>query len=193
MKSVTVFCGSSLGIDNAYQTDALVLGKLLAQQNITLVYGGAKVGIMGAVADAALNSGGKVTGVIPNFLKTKEVAHDNLTELIVVKTMHERKTLMHDLCDGLIALPGGFGTMEELFEVLTWAQLGLHQKPIGLLNTNGFYDALIQLITNMVEKGFLKQINQDMLLVSNDVNDLLLQMKNYKAPEVHKWITNETI
>lgn len=193
MKSVTVFCGSSLGIDNAYQTDALVLGKLLAQQNITLVYGGAKVGIMGAVADAALNSGGKVIGVIPNFLKTKEVAHDNLTELIVVKTMHERKTLMHDLCDGLIALPGGFGTMEELFEVLTWAQLGLHQKPIGLLNTNGFYDALIQLITNMVEKGFLKQINQDMLLVSNDVNDLLLQMKNYKAPEVHKWITNETI
>lgn len=193
MKSVTVFCGSSLGIDDAYQTDALVLGKQLAQQNITLVYGGAKVGIMGAVADAALNSGGKVIGVIPNFLKTKEVAHDNLTELIVVKTMHERKTIMHELCDAIIALPGGFGTMEELFEVLTWAQLGLHQKPIGLLNTNGFYDALIQLITNMVEKGFLKQINQDMLLVSNDVNDLLLQMKNYKAPEVHKWITNETI
>jgi len=193
MKSVTVFCGSSLGVDNAYQTDAILLGKLLAKQNITLVYGGAKVGIMGTVADAALNSGGKVIGVIPNFLKTKEVAHDNLTELIVVKTMHERKTMMHDLCDGIIALPGGFGTMEELFEVLTWAQLGLHQKPIGLLNTNGFYDALIQLITNMVEKGFLKQINQDMLLVSNDVNDLLLQMKNYKAPEVHKWITNETI
>lgn len=193
MKSVTVFCGSSLGIDEAYQADAFLLGKLLAQQNITLVYGGAKVGIMGAVADAVLNEGGEVVGVIPNFLKTKEVAHDKLSKLIVVNTMHERKMQMQELCDGIIALPGGFGTMEELFEVLTWAQLGLHQKPIGLLNTNGFYDSLIQLLVNMVEKGFLKQINQDMLLVSNDVNDLLLQMQNYKAPEVHKWITNETI
>lgn len=192
MKRITVFCGSSIGTDEAFKKDAILLGETLAKQNIGLVYGGAKVGIMGAVADGVLNAGGKVIGVIPQFLRTKEVAHDNLTELIMVKTMHERKTKMHELCDGVIALPGGFGTMEELFEMLTWAQLGLHQKPIGLLNTNGFYNDLIQLVKQMVAKGFLKQINQDMLIVSNNVNELLTQMSNYKAPDVDKWITSET-
>lgn len=192
MKRITVFCGSSIGTDEAFKQEAILLGETLADQKIGLVYGGARVGIMGAVADGVLNAGGEVIGVIPQFLRTKEVAHENLTELIMVKTMHERKTKMHELCDGVIALPGGFGTMEELFEMLTWAQLGLHQKPIGLLNTNGFYDDLIQLVKNMVNKGFLKQINQEMLIVSDDVKNLLGKMSNYKAPSVHKWITNET-
>ena len=192
MKSITVFCGSSLGTDEAFKKEAILLGETLAKQNIGLVYGGAKVGVMGAVADGVLQAGGNVIGVIPQFLRTKEVAHDNLTELIMVKTMHERKTKMYELSNGIIALPGGFGTMEELFEMLTWAQLGLHQKPIGLLNTNGFYNDLIRLIENMVNKGFLKQINLEMLIVSDSVNDLLIKMKNYKAPEVQKWITKET-
>jgi uncharacterized protein (TIGR00730 family) len=192
MKRITVFCGSSIGTDEAFKKEAILLGETLAKQHIGLVYGGAKVGIMGAVADGVLSAKGHVIGVIPQFLRTKEVAHDNITELITVKTMHERKTKMHELCDGVIALPGGFGTMEELFEMLTWAQLGLHQKPIGLLNTNGFYNDLIHLITNMVDKGFLKQINQDMLIVSETVTELLKKMSEYKAPDVDKWMTNET-
>lgn len=192
MKRITVFCGSSIGNDEAFKSEAILLGETLAKKSIGLVYGGAKVGVMGAVADGVLNNGGEVIGVIPQFLRTKEVAHEDLTELILVKTMHERKTKMHELCDGVIALPGGFGTMEELFEMLTWAQLGLHQKPIGLLNTNGFYDDLIQLIKNMVDKGFLKQINQEMLQVSDNIKELLTKMENYTAPDVHKWITKET-
>lgn len=192
MKRITVFCGSSIGTDEVFKNEATLLGKTLAKQNIGLVYGGAKVGVMGAVADGVLNAGGKVIGVIPQFLRTKEVAHEDLTELIMVKTMHERKTKMHELCDGVIALPGGFGTMEELFEMLTWAQLGLHQKPIGLLNTDGFYNALIQLIQNMVDKGFLKQINLEMLIVSDSVDELLIKMSRYEAPNVHKWMTTET-
>ena len=193
MKRITVFCGSSNGTDDVYKSCAIELGKALAQQNIELVYGGAKVGLMGAVADGALAGGGKVIGVLPHFLSTKEIAHEQLTELIRVESMHERKTKMNELCDGVIALPGGFGTMEELFEMLTWAQLGLHKKPIALYNVNGFYDDLITMIQVMVSKGFLKEINQKMLLVSSDVNDLLAQMKTYIAPEVGKWITKETV
>ncbi len=193
MKRITVFCGSSNGTDEIYKSSAIELGKALAQQNIELVYGGAKVGLMGAVADGALAEGGKVIGVLPHFLSTKEIAHEQLTELIRVESMHERKTKMNELCDGVIALPGGFGTMEELFEMLTWAQLGLHQKPIALYNVNGFYDDLITMIQVMVSKGFLKEINQKMLLVSSDVNDLLAQMKTYIAPQVGKWITKETV
>ncbi len=192
MKRITVFCGSSIGTDEAFKSEAVLLGETLAKQNIGLVYGGARVGVMGAVADGVLKAGGEVIGVIPQFLRTKEVAHENLTELIMVKTMHERKTKMHELCDGVIALPGGFGTMEELFEMLTWAQLGLHQKPIGLLNTNNFYNDLIQFINNMVSKGFLKQVNQEMLIVGNSVDELLKKMNDYRAPSVHKWMTNET-
>jgi uncharacterized protein (TIGR00730 family) len=157
------------------------------------VYGGAKVGLMGVVAQAALANGGKVLGVIPEFLSTKEIEHDALTELIKVKTMHQRKTLMELHCDGIIALPGGFGTLEELFEALTWAQLGLHQKPIGLLNVNGFYNHLIGFVNHMVTEGLLKKENQDMLLISDDVNDLLLKMKQYKAPAVPKWINKDLI
>lgn len=193
MKRVTVFCGSSFGTDENYKSKATLLGQTLAKQNIELVYGGANVGLMGAIADGVLSNGGKVIGVLPNFLKSKEIEHQFLTELILVETMHERKTKMNELCDGVIALPGGFGTLEELFEMLTWAQLGLHKKPIGILNVNGFYDSLNVFIQTMVDQGFLKEINQKMLLVSDDIEDLLTKMNSYIAPSVEKWITKETI
>ncbi|MBF4518237.1 TIGR00730 family Rossman fold protein [Flavobacterium sp. ANB] len=188
MKRITVFCGSSFGTEEIYKEQATLLGQTLAKQNIELVYGGANVGLMGAVADGVLNEGGKVIGVLPNFLRSKEIAHLGLTELILVESMHERKTKMNDLCDGVIALPGGFGTLEELFEMLTWGQLGLHKKPIAILNIDGFYDSLIELTKVMVEKGLLKEVNQKMLLVSDNVEDLLEQMKNYVAPTVGKWV-----
>ena len=193
MKSVTVFCGSSSGTDPIYRSQAAMLGATLAQQNIRVIYGGAKVGLMGAVADAALSEGGKVVGVIPRFLRSKEIAHEGLTDLIMVESMHERKTKMQELCDGMIALPGGFGTLEELFEILTWAQLGLHKKPIGLLDINGFYDHLKKLLLTMVDKGFLEEINYNMLLISDDINDLLGQMKRYIAPVIPKWISEEEV
>jgi uncharacterized protein (TIGR00730 family) len=192
MKSITVFCGSSPGNESNFKTQATLLGKTLAKRNVRLVYGGARIGLMGAVADGVLNESGKVIGVLPHFLRSKEIAHEGLTELILVESMHERKTRMNELCDGVIALPGGFGTLEELFEMLTWAQLGLHQKPIGILNIDGFYDSLITLIHSMVEKGFLKAMNRDMLLVSDNANDLLDKMNNYVAPVVGKWINEET-
>ncbi len=193
MKSITVFCGSSIGTEDNYKLQARLLGQALAKQGIGLVYGGAKVGLMGAVADGVLSENGQVVGVLPYFLQTKEVAHEGLTELIIVESMHERKKKMNDLSDGIIAMPGGFGTLEELFEMLTWAQLGLHKKPIGILNIDGFYDPLIEFVQKMVDHGFLKLINQEMMLVSNEVEDLLHQMKNYVAPEVEKWIHKESV
>lgn len=193
MNRITVFCGSSFGIEEIYKEQATLLGQTLVKQNIELVYGGANVGLMGAVADGVLNAGGKAIGVLPNFLRSKEIAHQGLTELILVESMHERKTKMNDLCDGVIALPGGFGTLEELFEMLTWAQLGLHKKPIAILNINGFYDSLIELTETMVEKGLLKDVNQKMLLVSDDIDDLLDQMKNYIPPTVGKWIDKDKV
>lgn len=188
MNRITVFCGSSFGNKKEYETQAFQLGQIMSENNIDLIYGGAKVGLMGAVADGVLNKNGKVIGVLPDFLMKKEIAHDNLTELIIVKSMHERKTKMNELSDGVIALPGGFGTLEEFFEMLTWAQLGLHKKPIGILNIDGFYDLLLEFILKMVNEGFLKEINQQMIIVSTDSQDLLLKMKNYVAPEVGKWI-----
>jgi len=193
MKSITVFCGSSFGSEEIYKEQAVLLGQTLAKQNIQLVYGGANVGLMGAVADGVLLEGGKAIGVLPHFLQSKEIAHQELTELILVETMHERKTKMNDLCDGVIVLPGGYGTLEEFFEMITWAQLGLHKKPIAILNINGFYDDLIKLVQNMVDKGFLKQINQEMLLVSDSIDELLEKMKNYRAPSVGKWISKEEV
>jgi len=193
MKRVTVFCGSSSGTDEIYKSQATLLGQTLAKQNIELVYGGANVGLMGSVADGVLSNGGKVIGVLPNFLKSKEIAHRHLTEFILVETMHERKTKMNELCDGVIALPGGFGTLEEFFEMLTWAQLGLHKKPIAILNIGGFYDSLTILVQTMVDKGFLKEVNQQMLLVSDSIDELLEKMENYVAPTVGKWISKETV
>ena len=191
MKRITVFCGSSDGSEYIYKAQAALLGKTLANREIELVYGGAKIGLMGAVADAVLQYGGKVTGVLPYFLSGKEVAHEGLTELILVDTMHERKALMHDLCDGIIALPGGYGTMEELFEMLTWGQLGLHNKPIGLLNINGYYDGLVELIQGMADKGFLKKADQKMLLTNDNIDKLLANMSGYIAPPTNKWVTEE--
>jgi uncharacterized protein (TIGR00730 family) len=193
MKRITVFCGSSPGSGDHFKLQAALLGQTLAKQNIELVYGGAAVGLMGAVADGVLSEGGKAIGVLPYFLRTKEIAHEGLTELIIVNSMHERKTKMNELCDGVIALPGGFGTLEELFEMLTWAQLGLHKKPIAILNTTGFYDSLLDAIQTMVDNGFLKEINQNMLLVSDNIDDLLNKMRNYIAPNVGKWINKETV
>jgi uncharacterized protein (TIGR00730 family) len=193
MKNITVFCGSSRGYESNFLVQSHLLGQTLAKRNIGLVYGGAKIGLMGAVADGALSEGGKVIGVLPNFLRSKEIAHEGLTELILVESMHERKLEMHELSDGVIALPGGFGTLEELFEMLTWAQLGLHKKPIGILNIDGFYDSLNIMIQTMVDKGFLKVMNQQMLLVSDNIDDLLDKMNNYVAPIVGKWIDEETV
>ena len=193
MNKVTVFCGSSGGTDEVYKTQATLLGKKLAKQKIALIYGGAKVGLMGALADGALSKGGTVIGVLPHFLKAKEIAHGQLTELILVDSMHERKTKMNELCDGVIALPGGFGTLEEFFEMLTWGQLGLHKKPMGILNIDGFYDQLIDLVQGMVDKGFLKPVNQQMLLYSDNIDELLHIMDQYSAPAVGKWISRETV
>lgn len=165
-----------------------MLGKTLADLNIGLVYGGAKVGLMGVLANSALKAGGKVIGVLPLFLQTTEIAHTGLTKLILVDSLHERKAKMNELCDGIIALPGGYGTMEEFFEIITWGQLGLHAKPMGILNVGGFYDNLLLFIQNMVDKGFLKKENQEMLLTDTNVESLLTQMEQYVAPEVGKWI-----
>jgi len=193
MKSITVFCGSSFGTDDIYKNQAFLLGQTFAKQQIQLIYGGADVGLMGTVADGVLSEGGKAIGVLPQFLQSKEIAHKNLTELIIVETMHERKMKMNDLCDGVIVLPGGYGTLEEFFEMITWAQLGLHKKPIGILNIDGFYDDLIKLVQTMVNKGFLKQVNSDMLLISNSIDELLEKMKNYQAPSVGKWISKDEV
>lgn len=187
MKSICVFCASSLGNDPVYAETAFELGKILAENQIDLIYGGAQVGLMGKVAEGCLSHNGKVTGIIPGFLKTKEIAHANLTELITVKTMHERKALMHDKSDAFIALPGGFGTLEELFEILTWAQLSLHKKPIGILNVNGYYDPLIQLVEKMIDQELLKNEYKGMLLISDSIEDLISQMNLYEVPFVNKW------
>ena len=193
MNRIVVFCGSGIGTDQIFEDEATRLGQKLAKQNIGLVYGGADIGLMGAVANGVLMENGIVIGVLPHFLKSKEIAHEQLTELIIVDSMHERKTKMNDLADGVIALPGGFGTMEELFEMLTWAQLGLHKKPIGILNVNGFYDDLINLMDTMMKKGLLKEVARQLVLVSDNIDDLLEKMKNYDGPSVGKWITEETV
>lgn len=188
MKSITVFCGAAAGYNKIYSETATEVGARLASRGIHVVFGGGKIGLMGAVADGALRAGGKVTGVIPTFLKTKEVAHDALTEMLVVQTMHERKTKLQELCDGFIALPGGFGTLEELFEVLTWAQLGLHHKPIGLLNVNGYYDHLVNLLEHMNKEGILSTKSYQMLIVESDLEALLAAMDAYRAPLVPEWM-----
>ena len=191
MKSITVFCGARTGSDSMYVDAATQLGQSLAKQNIQLVYGGADLGLMGAVANGALEQNGKVIGVLPDFLKTREIAHKNLTELIIVKSMHERKTRMNELCDGIIALPGGFGTIEELFEMLTWVQLGLQKKPIGLLNVDGYFDSLMSFIEKMITSGFLREIDQELLIVRDSIDELLSEMKNYALPPIKNQMKNE--
>ncbi len=189
LTSIAVFCGASSGVDSSYATLAYGVGGAIAATGARMVYGGSRLGLMGAVADGALDANGAVTGVLPGFLRTKEIAHPGLSELIIVENMHERKLRMHELSDAIIALPGGWGTMEELMEMLTWAQLGLHAKPIGILNANGFYDGLLQLVATMRREGFLRREFADMLLVGNDVDSLLSAMSAYEAPAVPQWIT----
>ena len=193
MKSIAVFCGSGLSKDDAHNEEAYRLGEVFAKQSITLVYGGAKIGLMGKVADGVLENEGEAIGVIPDFLTTKEVVHTQLSELIITETMHERKLKMHDLSDGIIALPGGFGTLEELFEMLTWAQLGLHKKPIGLLNTNGFYNHLLSFIETMIDSGLLKPEYRKLVLISDSIDDLLEQMEHFEPMPVPRWMNkNQT-
>lgn len=188
MKRIAVYCGSSSGANGIYREHAAKLGKMLAERNTEVIFGGGKVGLMGHLADAAMAAGGRVTGIIPGFLHVKEVAHDGLTEMITVDSMHERKALIFDMSDGFIALPGGFGTLDELFEMLTWAQLGLHQKAVGILNVNGYYDSILDGIGSMVNEGFLKIENRDLIQVSTRAEELLQMMENYKAPALPKWI-----
>jgi len=192
MNGITVFCGSSSGDKEVYRNTARLLGNALAENNIKLIYGGASVGLMGAVADGALEAGGTVIGVLPRFLEAKEIAHEGLSELVLVDSMHERKTRMNELSEGVIALPGGFGTLEEFFEMLTWAQLGLHKKPMALLNVNHFYDTLLTFMGNMVNQGFLKHENLKMILAEENIQTLLEAMKTYSAPEIVKWIDKES-
>jgi uncharacterized protein (TIGR00730 family) len=188
LKRICVFCGSSSGTGDAYLRSAAQVGELLAERGIDLVYGGGKVGLMGAVADACLAKGGHVIGVIPQLLVDKEVAHQGLTKLRVVQTMHERKALMADLADAFLALPGGFGTWDELCEVQTWAQIGIHRKASAVLNVNGYYDPLLAMADRAVSEGFLKDIHRALLLSGTDAARLLERMENYVVPAVDKWM-----
>lgn len=183
---IAVYCGSSSGNDPIYEETTKELGKFLAQNNIDVVYGGGKVGLMGVIASSVLEHGGKVYGVIPEKLKEKELSHDELTELHVVKDMHERKAKMIELSDAFIALAGGAGTLEEFVEVWTWAQLGFQNKPCALYNVNGFYDKLIETLSGFSQEGFLKQDYVDMIINSDDKQELLDSILNYKAPKL-KW------
>jgi len=188
MKKIAVFCGSSIGFNEIYKNEAIKLGNYFIENNIGLVYGGGKIGMMGILADTIIEKKGEVIGVIPGLLRHEEVAHTNITEMIVTKTMSKRKVKISKLVDGYIALPGGFGTLDEIFEALTLGQLGIETKPVGILNTNGFFNYLILQLDVMVTEGYLKQSNKEMLIISESVEDLVSQMFNYKAPEMTKII-----
>jgi uncharacterized protein (TIGR00730 family) len=177
LKRICVFCGSSVGAHAAYAQTARELGRTLAARGIGVVFGGGKVGLMGVLADAALAAGGEAIGVIPEALVAREIAHHGLTELRVVRSMHERKTLMADIADAFIALPGGFGTFEEFFEAVTWTQLGIHQKPCGLLNVESYYDALLALLDRAVADGFIRDANRSLVLDAPDVPTLLARLE----------------
>jgi len=183
-----VFCGSSDGARAAYREAAFALGAALADAGIGLVYGGASVGLMGAVADGAIAQGGTAIGVLPRSLADRELAHPGLTHLHVVASMHERKAMMSELADGFVALPGGIGTFEELFEIWTWAQLGHHRKPVALLNIDGYYDELLAFLDKTVREGFVKPLWRDALIVERDIAALLDAMARYEAPATVKWI-----
>ncbi|WP_096187352.1 LOG family protein [Evansella halocellulosilytica] len=187
MKTIAVYCGSSKGIDPTYMEEAKKLGKVLVDNGMDLVYGGATVGCMGAVADAVMNAGGKVIGVIPEKLKNVEIAHQQLSELHVVSTMHERKALMAEYADGFIALPGGSGTLEEWFEVFTWAQLGYHNKPCALLNINDYYSPILSLFDHMIGQGFVKPEYKDLIVIDRDSKELVNKLKKYEGTYIHKW------
>jgi len=188
MRSVCVFCGSSPGKDPQYLAAATSMGRLIAERNAVLVYGGAKVGLMGAVADAALAAGGEVIGVLPEALAAKELAHTSLTRLEVVSSMHERKARMAELSEAFVALPGGAGTLEEIFEIWTWGQLGFHSKPAGFLNVAGYYNGLAAFLDHTVQEAFVKPVHRDMLTFSDDPAALLDALAAYEAPVSEKWL-----
>ena len=188
MRALCVFCGANFGRRPAYREAAQRLGDLLAQRGITLVYGGGNVGLMGALADAALAGGGRVIGVIPRALVEKEIAHQGLSEMRVVGSMHERKAMMADLADAFLTLPGGFGTWDEFCEALTWSQLGLQKKACAFLNVEGYYDALLALTERAAEDGFIRSEHRELLLVGDDVAELLDRLRDYEVPYVPKWV-----
>jgi len=188
LKNICVYCGSNAGNDPIYTTQAQALGRSLVERGLGLVYGGSRVGIMGVVADAVLQAGGRAIGVLPEALMQKELAHKGLTELHVVASMHERKTMMAAKADAFVAMPGGIGTLEEIFEVWTWAQLGFHNKPCGLLNVAGFYDKLAGFLNHAADSGFMQPQHRQMLAVESDANRLLDRFATYEAPTVSKWI-----
>jgi len=188
MRAVCVFCGSSPGGDAAYMAAARAMGAAVAERGLTLVYGGAKVGLMGAVADAALAAGGEVIGVLPQALMIKEIGHAGLSQLEVVGSMHERKARMAELSDGFVALPGGAGTLEEIFEIWTWGQLGFHGKPAGFLNVAGYYDKLAGFLDHTVAEAFVKPVHRDMLIFREEPGALLDALAGYDAPVQSKWL-----
>lgn len=191
MKSIAVFCASRLGNDAIYEKSAAEVGKLLAEKGYRIIYGGGRVGLMGVLADAALAAGGEVVGVIPHFLDKKEVAHRGLTDLIMVESMHERKLKMSELSEAVFTLPGGFGTLEELTEMLTWSQLALHQKPIGILNVSGYYDFMEKLFDSMLEKGFLTEDVRRIALFDEDPERLLQRMNAFDPVHLKGWLDKD--
>lgn len=188
IKSICLFCGSSPGADPAFKLAAADLGRTLAHNNIRLIYGGGHVGLMGVAADACLSSGGEVVGVIPRKLMEKEVGHAGLTQMHVVETMHERKALMTQLCDGFIALPGGYGTLDELFEALTWQQLAYHLLPVGVLNVSGFFDHLVQFLDHARDQRLLRDAHRASLIVDTSLASLLDRMHSFVPPDNEKWL-----
>jgi uncharacterized protein (TIGR00730 family) len=184
LKKIVVFCGSSLGFNPIYKKAAVTLGNYFVENKISLVYGGGKIGMMGVLADTILGQNGEVIGVIPKLLEKEEVVHAGVEEMIVCKKMSDRKVIMSKLVDGYITLPGGFGTLDELFEALTLGQLQIEQKPIGILNINGFFDAVLLQLNKMVEEGYLKPAGRNLLLVANSVKELMQKMDAYKAPKI---------
>ena len=193
MKSICVFCGANYNGDPLLKQTVEQLAEVMVARNISLVFGGGHVGVMGLLADAVMSRGGKANGVIPQLLMDKEVDHPGLTEMHVVENMHQRKQLMNDLCDGIIMLPGGFGTLEEFFEVLTWLQLGLHNHPIGVLNVNGFYDFLLKQMDVMVEQRFLKPANRKLVLTSTDAIELVALMENIDIKPDDVWFKDRNL
>jgi uncharacterized protein (TIGR00730 family) len=188
IERICVFCGSSSGGRTEYRAAAEAVGRFLAGRGIGVVYGGGKVGLMGALADAALAAGGSVIGVIPEVLFDKEIGHTGLTQMHVVRNLHERKAMMADLSDGFVALPGGFGTLEEFCEVITWSQLSLHQKPCGFLNVAGYWNPMVEMFDQSVREGFLKSENRGIVLVDEDMEVLLVKMKAWRPSGAEKWI-----
>ncbi|MDB5126349.1 TIGR00730 family Rossman fold protein [Mucilaginibacter sp.] len=193
MKAICVFCGANFNGDPLLKQAVELLADVMVSKDIALVYGGGNVGVMGLLADAVMGRGGKVIGIIPQFLMDKEVGHTGITELRIVENMHQRKQLMNDLCDGIIMLPGGFGTLEEFFEVLTWLQLGLHNHPVGILNINGFYDMLLKQMDVMVEQRYLKPANRELVLASVDPIELVNLMENIDIKPDEVWFRDRNL